>query len=68
VLPGPPWGLRGVYWNLIAQGGDGRVTDEAENGHSTSINPKFVREVYIKPDRSYKQGRETDMLSIWRKV
>ncbi|KAE8384562.1 S-adenosyl-L-methionine-dependent methyltransferase [Aspergillus alliaceus] len=24
-LPGPPWGLNGVHWNLLAAGGDGIV-------------------------------------------
>lgn len=30
-LPGPPWGLNGVYWNLLVQGGTGIVAENDEN-------------------------------------
>ncbi|KAF3219634.1 hypothetical protein TWF106_007057 [Orbilia oligospora] len=65
---GPPWGLDGVYWNLLAEGKDGILTSApafaTEDG--TDLKGPFTRPVYYKPDRSYDQGRGTDMMSIWR--
>ena len=65
-LPGPPWGLSGVYWDLLAEGGDGLV-----NSNSASCvgagKGSFERVQYIKPAVSFKQGRGTDMLSVWRR-
>jgi methyl halide transferase len=63
---GPPWGLKGVYWDLLAEGEDGLV-NESENeekaqGHSLGQEP-FIRKVYFKPPRSYENGRGTDQLS-----
>ena len=66
-LPGPPWGLAGVHWNLLAQGGDGILAEGTatteENGEEASGS--FERLAYIKPTRTYKVGEGTDMLSIW---
>ena len=62
--PGPPWPLRGVYGNLLAEGGDGLVCDGTEGGDTSK--GAFVREVRYKPSRSYAQGRDTDMISVWR--
>lgn len=62
-LPGPPWPLQGVHWNLLFDGGDGIVhTGKAEQraGHGL-----FERKWYIKPERSYESGKGTDMLSIY---
>lgn len=64
ALPGPPWGLKGVYWNLLADGGDGLVDGDVSDGSNLG---KFERLQYIKPTRSYKQGRGMDMLSVWRR-
>lgn len=66
-LPGPPWPLRGVYWNLLAQNGNGVDGLEEEEGPAAP-DAKFVREMYIVPTRSYEQGRGTDRLSVWRRT
>ncbi|KAI9039787.1 thiol methyltransferase [Aspergillus affinis] len=65
-LPGPPWGLNGVHWNLLAEGGDGVVEDsfKVEQGSERGL---FIRTLYMKPERSYEQGRGMDMLSIYVK-
>lgn len=69
-LAGPPWGLRGVHWNLLAEGGDGIVTgDEGQqNVASGETKGEFLRELHMKPETSYKQGRGEDMLSVWRRI
>lgn len=62
--PGPPWPLRGVYWDLLAKGGDGLVSGEAKE--TEPGKGLFVLEERYKPSQSYTQGRGTDMLSVWR--
>lgn len=65
---GPPWGLRGVYWNLLAEGGDGILQESEADDHTGSTeDPKgiFQRIAYEKPSRSYAIGKGTDMLSVW---
>ncbi|KAF3902889.1 hypothetical protein AA313_de0208643 [Arthrobotrys entomopaga] len=68
--PGPPWGLDGVYWNLLAEGKDGILTSlpvpSTEN--VTDSGGSFRRLLCYKPDRSYDQGRGTDMVSVWQVV
>lgn len=67
---GPPWGLKGVYWNLLAKGGDGILKNESsgEGDDDTSeLNGKFTRVMYYKPTRSYESGKGTDMISVWRR-
>ncbi|PLB48524.1 thiol methyltransferase [Aspergillus steynii IBT 23096] len=64
-LPGPPWGLKGVHWNLLAQGGDGVV--DGEEVEQSNEGGKFTRTLYVKPGRSYEQSRGTDMLSVYVK-
>ncbi|KAF2752072.1 S-adenosyl-L-methionine-dependent methyltransferase [Sporormia fimetaria CBS 119925] len=64
---GPPWGLKGVYWDLLACGGDGIVEDDREEPAPSSPQAHFVRELRFNPARSYKQGRGEDMLSVWRR-
>ncbi|KAL4958543.1 thiol methyltransferase [Aspergillus filifer] len=53
--PGPPWGVNGVHLELLAggkeDGGDG----------------KFTRKVYYKPERTYKVGEGTDMISVYER-
>ena len=62
--PGPPWGLKGVYWNLLAEGGDGiNLVQEAP----LPLIGNFERIRYIDAQKSHKEGRGTDMLSIWRR-
>lgn len=61
--PGPPWGLRGVHWNILAQGEDGMVDESSKK--VVSANGQFHRVLYFKPPRSYENGRGTDMLSVW---
>ncbi|CAG9989461.1 unnamed protein product [Clonostachys byssicola] len=67
---GPPWPLQGVYWNLLAQGGDGKVDghngDISDDAPVSAIGP-FVRTSRFKPERSYPNGKGTDMVSIWRR-
>lgn len=52
-LPGPPWGVNGVHWELLA-GGDGG-------------NGMFTRRVYYKPERTYEVGKGTDMISVYER-
>lgn len=63
-LPGPPWGLNGVHWDLLARGGDGIVTDKGDQSQDDSQG-SFVRKLYIRPERTYDMGRGTDMLSVY---
>lgn len=66
--PGPPWGLKGVYWDLLARGGDGKTgTEQQECPSLRSHEGQFTRELYIKPAKSFKQGRGEDMLAVWRR-
>ncbi|CAG7928885.1 unnamed protein product [Penicillium olsonii] len=60
-LLGPPWGLKGVHWNLLEEGGDGIVGSGKTTGESDG---RFRRALYIKPERSYEHGQGTDMLSV----
>ncbi|KAL4910300.1 hypothetical protein BDW74DRAFT_173758 [Aspergillus multicolor] len=53
ALPGPPWGVNGVHWELLA-GGDAGIG-------------RFTRRVYLKPERTFEVGRGTDMLSVWER-
>ncbi|KAL7625718.1 hypothetical protein AAE478_004941 [Parahypoxylon ruwenzoriense] len=72
--PGPPWGLKGVYWDILAEGGDGIVGD----GEPSAVGAggrlllqgggkgKMERVAYFKPPRTYDIGKDTDMFSVWR--
>ena len=62
-LPGPPWPLKGVYWNLLSEGGDGIVNSSVSKQNTGK--GQFERKWYIKPERSYDNGKGTDMLSIY---
>jgi methyl halide transferase len=64
---GPPWGLEGVYWNLLAEGGNGCVNslNEDVNDRNTTDKGHFTRVLYYKPERSYSNGKGTDVLSVW---
>lgn len=63
---GPPWPLQGVYWDLLAKGGDGRDIEHHETSPGSTEGP-FVRVDHFKPSRSYPNGKGTDMMSIWRR-
>ncbi|EHK20582.1 uncharacterized protein TRIVIDRAFT_69106 [Trichoderma virens Gv29-8] len=63
--PGPPWGLQGVYWDILAENGSGIISGAINATQKHENKGYFIRTAYIKPPRSYEQGRGTDMLSIW---
>lgn len=52
-LPGPPWGLKGVYWDLLVCG-DGLIQDRKQQKTAQAENALFVLELYIKPSKSFK--------------
>lgn len=62
-LPGPPWGLKGVHWNLLAEGGDGMIEESQQKEEDGS--GAFKRLAYIKPERTYEVSQGTDRLSVW---
>lgn len=67
-LPGPPWGLKGVHWDLLAEGGSGDVGARGEGeGGSSGEKGEFRRILYVKPARSYESGRGMDMLSVYER-
>lgn len=66
--PGPPWGLRGVYWELLARGGDGSPREYGDEEPPPAENAEFKRLLRVKPERSHKIGRGMDMISVWQKV
>ncbi|KAI1760202.1 S-adenosyl-L-methionine-dependent methyltransferase [Hypoxylon sp. FL1150] len=63
--PGPPWGLKGVHWNLLAEGGNG-IIDEDTASEKKPLLGSFDRVIYFHPPRSYENGKGTDMLSCWK--
>lgn len=60
--PGPPWGLRGVHWNLLAEGGDGILNESSKEEVGKGA---FKKVVHFQPERSYEVAKGTDMLSTW---
>lgn len=64
-LPGPPWGVNGVHWDLLARGGEGLVTGDVGGAAGELPEGQFTRRVYIKPERTYEMGKGTDMLSVY---
>lgn len=69
-VPGPPWGLKGVHWNLLSLGGQGQVSGEVdeygkEKGENVAAEGDFRRVFYVKPGRSYEVSKGTDMLSVY---
>jgi hypothetical protein len=67
-LPGPPWGLTGVPWDLLARGGNGLLEQlhVAERNDNHFLEGHFSRLLYVKPEKSYAMGKGTDLLSVWR--
>ncbi|KAI1135623.1 S-adenosyl-L-methionine-dependent methyltransferase [Hypoxylon sp. FL0543] len=65
TAPGPPWGLKGVHWDILAEGGDG-IIDEKSPCATGELQGRFGRIAYFKPQRSYENGKGTDMSSVWK--
>ncbi|KAB8067988.1 S-adenosyl-L-methionine-dependent methyltransferase [Aspergillus leporis] len=67
ALLGPPWGLHGVHWDLLARGGDGVANSGTapEITETDQLGGRFKRVLYVKPARSYEIGKGTDMLSVY---
>ncbi|CAN9413189.1 unnamed protein product [Alternaria alternata] len=63
---GPPWGLNGVHWNLLAEGADGLFDESGNLLGGGQEKGSFERVVYWKPPVSFKQSRGEDMLSVWK--
>lgn len=66
---GPPYGLKGVYWDLLAEGKDGRVAKgkaQSEGSAASGREERLERVLYYQPSRTYKAGEGTDMVSAWR--
>lgn len=63
---GPPWGLNGVYSNLLRDGADGLVDESGQLTASREDQGIFERILYWSPPQSFEQGREEDMISIWK--
>lgn len=64
-LPGPPWGLNGVHYDLLERGGDGLVSNDEATG--TEGLGSFSRIVYVQPERTHEAGKGTDMLSVYQR-
>jgi hypothetical protein len=63
---GPPWGLNGVYWNILAEGGTGLVNDAGTLAKLNGETGAFERVAYWKPPVSFEQSRGEDMISVWK--
>jgi len=67
---GPPYGLKGVYWDLLAEGGNGVVGDAGGRAgpgpKPTGQEGRLERGLYYQPGRTYRVGEGTDMVSVWR--
>jgi hypothetical protein len=66
TAPGPPYGLNGVYWNILAEGGTGVVDDAGSLSRPGGDIGAFKRAAYWKPPVSFEQGRGEDMISVWK--
>lgn len=68
TLPNPPWGSDGVYWDLLAEGGDGRLDQRSPSQErDVCLDDDFERILHDKPKKSYEMGKGTDMLSVWHR-
>ncbi|KAF1935895.1 S-adenosyl-L-methionine-dependent methyltransferase, partial [Clathrospora elynae] len=63
---GPPWGLKGVHWNILFDGGDGLEEKLEIIIWNAKGQGAFERVVYWKPPESFEQSRGEDMISIWK--
>jgi hypothetical protein len=66
TAPGPPWGLNGVHWNVLAEGGTGVVNDAGSLSKPSGEAGACERVVYWKPPMSFEQSRGEDMISVWK--
>jgi hypothetical protein len=64
--PGPPWGLRGVHQNILADGGDGILIETGFSQEDGGEKGAFDRIIYWKPPVSFEQSRGEDMISMWK--
>lgn len=69
---GPPWGLKGVYWDLLAEGGNGIVgehrgkEEEGVTGKGRGGSGVHMRRMlHYQPERTFEVGKGTDMISVW---
>ncbi|KAI0376135.1 S-adenosyl-L-methionine-dependent methyltransferase [Hypomontagnella monticulosa] len=62
---GPPWGLKGVHWNILAEGGNGIIHEESEE-NTGKLQGQFERVAYFQPTRTHEIGIGTDMFSVWK--
>lgn len=71
TLPGPPWGLKGVHWDLLSIGDSGIIAGSVgEDGKEVKADVgtergEFHRVLYSKPVRSYEVAKGTDMISVY---
>jgi len=71
-IQGPPWGVGGgVYWDILVMGGTGilkePVPQELQDAQCNSSRGLFVRKLFCKPQRSHVAGKDTDMISVWKR-
>ena len=65
---GPPWGVNGVHWDLLARGGDGMAgISQPPEAATDGLCGAFQRVHYFKPERSYESGKGTDMVSVYER-
>ncbi|PLN85831.1 S-adenosyl-L-methionine-dependent methyltransferase [Aspergillus taichungensis] len=65
---GPPWGVNGVHWDLLARGGDGMAgISQPPEAATEGLCGAFRRVRYFKPERSYESGKGTDMMSVYER-
>lgn len=60
-------GLEGGSLGSTRRDGRGIVLNEGKDGLRGQGRVRFRRILYVKPARSYEDGRETDMLSVYTK-
>ncbi|PLB40682.1 thiopurine S-methyltransferase family protein [Aspergillus candidus] len=65
---GPPWGVNGVHWDLLARGGDGMAgISQPPEATTDGLCGAFQRVQYFMPKRSYESGKGTDMMSVYER-
>lgn len=71
TFAGPPWGLKGVHWNVLSLGHSGVITGPVgEDGKEVDAEDgggDFRRVLYSKPGRSYEVAKGTDRLSVYER-
>ncbi|KAI8941041.1 hypothetical protein NX059_002285 [Plenodomus lindquistii] len=64
--PGPPWGLKGVHENLLADGGTGTIDGTGQLTRGSPGKGALERITYWSPPESFEQSRGEDMISVWK--